>query len=752
MAKRRSLVLALTSAFACSPAFAAPEESADAVQTPAPYVDRLIADGNLAPLATRDSESELNTNGNVRSLIVELGGSAIDPQFSISGLDTTSMDRLQREAGILVSSRYQTDNFGLLGLDAQLQRGSNTKFSAGSPQDRWSGSLSLTSRDLPLGNGWLADSSLGTTTIPAIPLVRQQVRFYLPSTPILGGTATFKAYSPLEPSQTSIDPVPTSTFNLSLGEPGLLGGLRVSNFSGLSGIALSAGGQVNLGSGFDAGIQVIAIDKSQDPYALVFRTASNESTRALSSSQAALGTIAYSKEQLRIQASAVVSHRSGASFGDDLQSRGPTAGGGWLDASYRAGSSRHSGGLYYFGPGLTWGTSSLINNVYGGYYRFYTSSQRWRWTLNIDAADSIDGSGSGGVIINADARRKLNFTTAIGVNSTLRVRNHQTATQLLGFIDFSSDLGSSRAEAGWSHDAFADLYRAGFNQEWSLPSWLPSGSRLSTQFSYERRRQLQRSPELLIAQRSETASNFGAGISAGATPFNGLSIDANLAYNSNASSFATSLLGPLEDLGSPLSSLSSEEGRAFSANLALTARLSHSWSLSAGYTDTTSRLTSFFGLQPFPLALGQPLQADDPVRSTFRLRAGFLTLRYSGSAGRPKGSLGIRQFPVGGTGNLDGRIYLDGNDNGKREPSEVGVAGIVVILDGFQAVRTDQSGYYRFDGVSDGPHRITLNTDMLPLPWVIEPADKPGSGEPFSTIVEIAVRSSTELDIAASNR
>ena len=120
------------------------------------------------------------------------------------------------------------------------------------------------------------------------------------------------------------------------------------------------------------------------------------------------------------------------------------------------------------------------------------------------------------------------------------------------------------------------------------------------------------------------------------------------------------------------------------------------------------------------------------------------------SAGRPQGALGLRQFPVGGVGDLEGRVFLDANDNRIREPSEVGVAGIVVILDGIQAVRTDQAGYYRFEGVIDGAHRITLNADALPLPWLIEVDDKRGTGQPFVATVKLEVRSTTTLDIPAS--
>lgn len=111
--------------------------------------------------------------------------------------------------------------------------------------------------------------------------------------------------------------------------------------------------------------------------------------------------------------------------------------------------------------------------------------------------------------------------------------------------------------------------------------------------------------------------------------------------------------------------------------------------------------------------------------------------------------LGLREYPVGGAGVLEGRVYLDINSNHNREPSEKGVPGIIVILDGIQAVRTDQSGYYRFDAVSDGPHRVTLNADALPLPWVIEADDKRQTGAPYVASVDVGVRSTIILDIAA---
>lgn len=753
MARRSAIPLALLSLGLSLPGSA----RADATDAPrarsgsTPYVDRLIGDGKLEPLTSVSEETATNTKGNVRSLIVELGGSVISPRSSITGIDTSALDRVQREAGISVSGRYQTDNFGLLGFDAQLRRGSNSGPFGSTSVDSWSGSATLTSHDLPLGGGWLVDGALGTTSTPTIALVRQQTRFYLPASPILGGAVVLNGYRKTTPSQPGSEAKPFTTFNLSVGEPGLLGGLRLSDFTGLSGLAISGGGQIDLSSQWSAGMQAIAVRDTVDPYAVILQSTPSSSSKARVSSQGALGTIAFADNGFKIQANAIWTNRSGPNIVTDPLGAVRTAGGGWIDASYRSGRTYQSGGLYYFGPGLSWGTSALINNAYGGYYRLSTSSQRWRWTLNLDAADSVDGSSASGVVVNADARRKLNFTTSVGVNSTVRIANGQTSTQLLGYVEFPTRLGSSRAEAGWIHDAFSNLYRFDFNQNWSLPAWMPSGSRLSTQASYQRMRQSSNSPYLLDASSAQRSNSFGAAVSAGATPFSGINFDATIAYNSNGNSSASSVYGPVDSTGGALGILSSQQGQAFSATIVANVRLSSQWSLTASYTDTTSSLTSTYGLVGIyssPLGL-TPAQAIAAQRSSYHLRAGYLTLRYSVSAGRPRGMLGLREYPVGGTGVLEGHVYLDTNSNHDREPSEKGAPGIVVILDGIQAVRTDQSGYYRFDAVSDGPHRVTLNVDALPLPWVIEADDKRQTGAPYFASVNVGVRSTTNLDIAA---
>lgn len=714
----------------------------------APYADRLIDGGNLTPTLSTGELQQSNTNGNLRSLTVELGGARIVTRSQSDAFDTSALDRPQEEAGILISGKYQTDNFGLLGLEAQLRRGSRVGTLSQTGNDRWNGLFKLSTDDLPLGAGWLADSAVGATSTPLIGLFDRQARFLLPVTPIMGAAITLEAYSPVTPGEPEVDPEPYASLNLSVGEPGLIGGLRLSDYSGLTGLLVSGGGQITLSEGWAAGVQAIAVDDTRDPFAAILQSAGGEDEVPRISSRAAVGSLGYAGRGLRLQANMLWSTRSSSQTDVGTSAQDGSAVGGSIDLTYRANRTSHSGGLYYYGPRLTWGASAVLSNAYGGYYRLSRSSQRWRWTFNIDAVDSIDATGVSGFVVNADTRRKLGFSTAAGLNASLRIANGQTAGQALAYVDFESDLGSSRAEAGWSRDAFADFYRIGFVQNWTLPQSMPAGSRLSTQVAYQYRKQGDAGSFGGTGVQSEKADGFSIAASGGLLPFRDVSLDATFAYSSDASTVASEFFGPFQSTGASFASLASQRTDSFSATVIASARLSANWSLSGSYTDTRSSLLSRFGIPLTGSPLGpDPAQLEELRRSSFRLRAAYLTLRYNVSAGRPRGMLGNRQYPVGGVGNLTGSVYLDANGNGQRDPAEVGVPNIIVILDGREALRTNETGMYTFRGIADGQHQITVDADNLPLPWFIEAKD--GSGRPFSATVEIEVRSTTALDIPA---
>ena len=739
----------------CSSAASAQQADPDELE---PYVDRLIDDGNLQPIIGQGGERGISAEGNPRSLIVEVSGSRISPRSRTAGMET---GRADNEAGVSVSGRYQTDNHGLLGIDAQLRWGTSRRLFDNNSSEGTSGTITLTSREFPLGNGWLADSAAGMLTADAIPLARRQPRFYIPTSPLLGAKLTLNGYKRSAEMSNVWDLEPGKTFNISAGEPGLLGGLRLTDFSGLSGLSVSSGGQLDVTPALSVGVQAIGVENTSDPYAILLGDSlSGNAGAARISGEAVLGSARYARSGLILQANAIWSHLSSRTSGSSVgeSDAGPAASrssadaaGAWIDASYASGRQNHNGGIYYFDPGLSWGASAIVNNAYGAYYRFSSTSQRWRWTLGLDAVESVNKEGSSGLIASADMRRQLNFITGIGLNGTARVANGKTSSHLLAFVDLANALGSTRLETGWSQDSASDLFHLGWNQSWSLPATLPSGSRLSTQLAYDHRRQSEESLFFRDESLVGRTNSFGAAISAGVSPLAGIGLDATFAFNSNASTSSSAVYGPVDSTGGVLGALSSQQGEAFSATVSATARLSTHWSLLASYTDSRSSLLSRLGLLGPPSSpIGfTPSELEEIRRSSFRLRAGYLTLRYSISAGHRSDAIGAHEYPVGGKGTLSGYVYLDKNANGTKEPTEKGVPGIVVILDGLQAARTDQSGHYRIENIADGSHRITVNADALPLPWSIESAQRSDYQTGYLSTVEIGVRSETRLDVAA---
>ncbi len=745
--------MAMTACAAIAPQVASAQQAES--QTPVaaiePYIDRLIEGGDLKPVTQSDTAGQSNKRGNIRSLIVEIGGSWINPKSRASGVDTAAFDSDQQETGISVSGRYQTDNFGTLGINTQLRRGSrNTLFSTGS-SNRTNASITLSSDGLPLGNGWIADSAFGMTGSQSIKLINQQGRFFIPTSPLLGASVTFNRYARIAQQGGSDDPKPAASVSVSVGEPGLLGGQRLGNFTGLSGIGTSVGGEADLSRSLKVGFQAVDVENTRDPYSVNLQQSGASNDGAKISSRAALASIGYQARGITLRANAIWSQLTEAA-GASTSIRNPgEAVGAWIDAGYRSGRTVQTGGLYYFGPKLSWGNSAIVNNVFGTYYRISSSSQRWRFTFSVDAVDTVDGRGSSGFLVNADVRRQLTFGTSVGANTTFRVANGLTSIQALGFIDLTTSLGPTRGEAGWSHDPFSDLFRLGWSQTWSLPSWLPSGSRLSTQVSFDHRRQNDAALSGTSGGKTSHSNNFSAAISGGASPFNGITFDATIAYSSNAARSLAAVFGPVDSTGGALSALSSQQGETFSATMIATARLSSSWTLSASFTDSRSSLSSRYGLLGLPVSpLGYT--TDELVslqNSSFRLRAGYLTLRYSLYAGRAKPVLGRPEYPVGGAGNLEGHVFMDSNANGRRDADEHGVPSIIIILDGMQAVSTDQAGRYRFDDVADGTHRITVNADALPLPWSLNSNGTTAANGTFAIMADVDVRSTAVLDIAA---
>ena len=104
--------------------------------------------------------------------------------------------------------------------------------------------LGLHQRDFAVDGGWRVNNGLGTVNSATIDLLRNQQRFYLPTTPILGLATEW-----LGPGNAQVLG--------SVGEPGFFQGVRVPGFQSLGGSTATLGAQWSPAAQWNVGGQVI---------------------------------------------------------------------------------------------------------------------------------------------------------------------------------------------------------------------------------------------------------------------------------------------------------------------------------------------------------------------------------------------------------------------------------------------------------------------------------------------------------------
>ena len=97
-----------------------------------------------------------------------------------------------------------------------------------------------------------------------------------------------------------------------------------------------------------------------------------------------------------------------------------------------------------------------------------------------------------------------------------------------------------------------------------------------------------------------------------------------------------------------------------------------------------------------------------------------------------------------GAGAVSGQVFLDANNDNRRGARENGAANVTVLLDGRFATQTDTNGKFSFPFVAAGTHVITVVSDNLPLPWLIENDGRRN--------IVVQTRGATEVSIAATKQ
>lgn len=679
----------LVASCAVSLAGAQTPELPSAPAAPAAYVDRVLENGPQSSLTLEKELSSQTTQGWPRSWRVD---------YSVA---TDRSTRAVQTQGLALSGYLDTPDYGTLSAQASFDQLRQDTVPGTDPGERGQTSRTwrIDQRAMPLNGGWLASHSAGDINSAQVAMTTQGFgRIYLPNTPIEGLSGQWQQGDAL-------------SLNASLGQPGFYRGFDSFGVKLARGSLLSTGGQMSLGdsmvqTGFGLrpaarlGAQYVEVHDATDSGGL---TGSALTTRALWTGWSWEGLAPWgdarqgyspSAEQaggLRLQANLLHSSSNSTS---NLSLGGmpdASASGAWLDSQWRNNWLQNTAGVFWLQPGLRWGTAAAASDLQGFYWRGDVATRQWQFGLSFEASTSVSGLLGGSNYSSVYGRYR--FDTRNMLSSTLAMRRgRDPGESLLLTWDHQSRMGQTQWRGDFMRTSQQRSQRLGIDQQWALGDAKILATSLARQNN---------------SDGGSSASSWQWGLLAGMSPGTGVTFDA-------------SLRGAHGNGGNMLSS-----------NIGLNWQLRQGWSLLVQYS--TSR-----GQDPStPLVVSDLTAANTaatlPIPESSRF---MVTLRYEEKAGRASAPIG--GAPGSAAGGLRGTVYLDADNNGRRDASELGVPNITVVLDRRYVARTDSQGRYEFPAVAAGEHVIEVQTDNVPLPW------SPAMREPAKT--SIYVRQDTTHD------
>jgi hypothetical protein len=620
-------------------------------QTPPTYQDHYIAGGTLRPDISVGEVSADQSAGLARAVRVD-GVAGVLTQDGPGG--HTHVD----QEGAMVSAQWDTRSWGAWSLDAAggtpTPEGFSNITGSGNP------SFALVQRGMPFNGGWQADNGVGDLNSPLIGLARQQPRFLLTSSPMLGLTSEWRG-----PSQLQIV--------AGGGEPGVFEGLAVPSFQTLGGATATLGAEWSPAPHWALGGQAITTRDTNlydYNYGIPLQNVLEGSAPARFSSTTGYLTAAWQENNAHAQLNVV----------DGSVNGNGNAVGAWLDASATQGFVTHSAGLFRIEPNLAWGDQPLASDIEGEYYRLNYLSRRWLADVGVDVARSVSGTGADVTFFTGDTRYQLTTSTGIGAAANVRTGGGNTGWSAEGYLDNANSWGTGRMQLDYATDAQEQAVSAALQQNWNLHA----GARLATTAGID---------------RIHTTGAFGPvqdSTIARLALYGGADVTARFSLDGNVQ-WAQAVQGAAAP--------------STSASVSLTWHMSRSWSALASYYE--NRVSSWTQLV-ITSPLAPPVQTPLPSAGA---RGFFLTIRYQDARGSHFAPLG--GLPGMGSGRLTGVVYLDANENGRFDAGETGAANVTVILDGRFSTRTDANGRFDFPAVAAGHHVLTVQTDNLPLPWTL---------------------------------
>ncbi|MFC0676343.1 carboxypeptidase-like regulatory domain-containing protein [Lysobacter korlensis] len=456
------LSVAIAAALGAGPASAASGQP--------PYRDRVIAPDQLEPLPPDDEAAPQDLEGPPRSLRIEVATSR-----------TERGDERFDEHGIAATAFWESLTLGSFSLDGTLFWSDRERLRGG---DAVGGTAALWQRQLHVDGGWRLDNGIGVLNTPALPLVRSQPRFYLPTAP-LAGISTDWTRGDLQ-------------LLGAWGRAGIHTGSRVLGFDAAEGTVGTLGAQWRWSPCWTGAATALLTDGRIVPNSFGEATLEDGRTRAFHAATAWLG------ERDGLQLNLL------SSSGDRR-----AAAGGWVDATARRGRYLHSYGVFRLEPELSWGALPINNDVQGGYYRLGYQYGRWLWNVGLDRIGSVSGNGFDGLYSTAFVRHQATSTVGYGGSLSLRHEaslSHSAQT----FVDKRTGFGQTRLQLDHANSSSGDSdWQLGVDHAFALRG----GARLSASLAYG-----------ALSERDGDSGTTTAALSGGREFGDGFSLDGSLRW------------------------------------------------------------------------------------------------------------------------------------------------------------------------------------------------------------------------------
>ncbi len=399
--------------------------------------------------------------------------------------------------------------------------------------------------------------------------------------------------------------------------------------------------------------------------------------------------------------------------------------------------TRQDFGLYYFEPDFIWMNSTLGDDNKGAFYRVNTQSGAYHLGASIEhrkdglLADSSLQRDTSFASFNL-ARRLSRDSSASSVYSFRRVKdraqeqdeaNNSTGEHAVRAYYTRSHSNDSRSNIGLRLRHSNKSAGQSINYGWSRDFNNDSNIEISAEYS-RRTTNEKFQEETSLSEQTNIASKQ-----------TGDTVSVDLAWNKGF--YGGGYLGIGAGYNFSDSNTSDDSGLSAYMSYDQTIASNLSLSLHVDYSRSESkRIDRNFSDELFT----DSNFVDDELLGSNELSASLSLQYHFGRSNQPSV---ISQRPgYNGSGTVRGRLFLDSNGDGTRQPNEVGLEGITVFLDSVHPTITDSRGDFHFQRVGVGEHFIFVDESTLPLPWTLSEGEYNG--------LTVNLRGTTIVDIAVS--